>query len=157
MTFEARSTLHPVRGKTTDLDGYVEASWTADGSLAAQPPPKMHVDFPVEKLSSGNGMQDREMWKLVDSRRFPRAAADLRDLVPASTPGRYTAGGDVTLVGRARRYDGELTMHRDGDAVTVDGELDIDIRDFGLKPPNLLIMKVDPIVHVRLHLVVRAA
>jgi len=41
---------------------------------------------------------------------------------------------------------------RDGDRVTIDGELDVDIRDFGLKPPNLLIVKVEPVVHVRLHL-----
>jgi hypothetical protein len=44
-----------------------------------------------------------------------------------------------------------------GDRLTIDGELSVDIRDFGLKPPNLLIVKVEPVVRVRLHLVATKA
>jgi hypothetical protein len=157
LTFEARSTLHAVHGKTADLVGYIETGWSPDGALGLQPAPKMHVDFAVEQLRSGNDLQDREMWKLIDSKRFPRIAADLRDVRAAPTAGRYTAAGDITLAGRARRYEGELALVLDGDSVTVDGELNVDIREFGIKPPNLLIMKVEPIVNVRLHLVARAA
>jgi hypothetical protein len=115
----------------------------------------MHVEFPVEQLRSGNGVQDREMWKVVDSKRFPRVSADLRELHGRSEPGRYAASGDVTLAGRSRRYEGELSFAHEGDVVTVEGALSIDIRDFGLKPPNLLIVKVDPVVKVHLHLVAR--
>jgi polyisoprenoid-binding protein YceI len=157
MTFEARSNLHAVHGKTTDLDGYIEAGWNADGTLVAETAPKMHVEFPVERLRSGNGMQDREMWKLIDSKRFPRVTADLRKLQPASSLGRYTADGDITLAGRPRKYQGDLTFARSDSSITIDGELDVDIRDFGLRPPQLLIMKVDPKVTVRLHLVARSA
>jgi YceI-like domain len=157
MTFEARSTLHSVHGKTTDLGGYVEAAWSADGTVATDPKPKMHVDFPVEKLRSGSSLQDREMWRIIDSARFPLVAADLRELRPAAVRGRYKASGDITLAGRSRLHDGEFAFHRDGDAVTIDGELKVDIRDFGLKPPSLLIVRVDPIVKVRLHLVARKA
>lgn len=157
LTFDARATLHAVHGKATDLDGYVEALWNDDGTLAEQPAPKMHVDFPVERLHSGNAMQDREMWKLIDSKRFPRIAAVLRELHAASGAGRYAASGDVTLAGRVRRYAAELLCVRDGDSVTIDGELSVDVRDFGLKPPTLFIMKADPVVRVRLHLVARTA
>lgn len=156
LTFEARSTLHPVHGKATNLEGFVEAVWQPDGSLAAEPPARMHVEFPVEQLRSGNAMQDREMWKIVDSKRFPRVAADLRELRAGAGPGRYAASGDITLAGRSRRYEGELAFADDAQEVTVEGELSVDIRDFGLKPPNLLIVKVDPIVKVHLHLVARS-
>jgi polyisoprenoid-binding protein YceI len=155
--FEARSTLHPVRGKATDLSGYIELSWNDDGTIAVQPPPKMHVELPVEQLRSGNGMLDREMWKLVDSKRFPRVAADLRTLEPAASPKRYAAGGDITLAGRSRRYDGEFTVTHDDGHITIEGELDLDIRDFGLKPPSLVIIKVDPAVKVRVRLVAARA
>jgi hypothetical protein len=37
--------------------------------------------------------------------------------------------------------------------VTLDGELMIDVRDFGLKPIKLLVLSVAPLVRVRLHLV----
>lgn len=157
LTFEARSTLHPVHGKAANLDGYIEAACDTDGTLVTEPAPRMHVEFPVEQLRSGNGMQDREMWKLIDSKRFPRIAADLRELRAVSLPGRYAASGEVTLAGRSRKYDGEFAFSRTGDRVTIEGELNVDIRDFGLKPPSLLIIKVDPIVKVRLHLVATKA
>ena len=112
-------------------------SRTADGTVCSEPAPRMHVEFPVEQLRSGNGLQDREMWKMIDSKRFPTRRADLRELRPATDPGRYAATGDVTLAGRSRRYDGDAGARRDsGDRITIDGELEIDIRDFGLKPPS---------------------
>jgi len=156
LAFEARSTLHPVHGKATQLDGFVELERGSDCSLAWETAPRMRVDFPVEQLRTGNAMQDREMWKVIDSKRFPRVTADLRELRALPTPGHYAASGDITLAGRTRRYAGELTCSATADSVTLEGELSVDIRDFGLKPPNLLIVKVDPVVRVRLHLVARS-
>lgn len=157
LSFEARSTLHGVHGKAAGLDGFVEASWDEANVFALEPPPKMHVEFPVDQMRSGNAVQDREMWKIIDSKRFPRISADLRDVRPAAASGRYVAAGDVTLSGRSRRYEGEFALSHGGDRLTIDGELSVDIRDFGLKPPNLLIVKVEPVVRVRLHLVATKA
>jgi polyisoprenoid-binding protein YceI len=157
LTFEARSTLHGVHGKATGLEGFIDATWEPDGSVAAEPQPRMHVELPVEQLRSGNAIQDRETWKMIDSRRFPRISADLRELRPAAVAGSYAATGEVTLSGRSRRYEGELTLTRDGERIVVVGELSVDVRDFGLKPPNLLIVKVEPVVRVRLHLVATKA
>jgi hypothetical protein len=89
---------------------------------------------------------------MIDSKRFPRVAADLRELRPTTDPDRYAASGDVTLAGRSRRYNGAVTLWRSGDRITIEGELEIDIRDFGLKPPALLLVKVNPAVKLRLHL-----
>jgi hypothetical protein len=157
LLFEARSTLHPVQGHAGELTGYVEINADAGDSLSEGAPPKMHVEFPVEQLRSGNALQDREMWKLVNSKSFPRIAADLRDFAPAATAGRYQASGDITFVGRSRRYTGEVSVDRAPERITIDGELDVDIRDYNLKPPNLVIVKVEPVVHVRLHLVAKRA
>ena len=156
LVVDARSTLHNVKATTSDLSGYVVAAWNADGSLAPAPPAVMHVEFPVDSVRSGNGIQDREMRKLVDSARFPKVAGDLRSVEHIS-PGRYKASGEITLAGRARTYGGEFSIVKDGDSLTVEGELGVDIRDFGLKPPNLLILKVDPVVRIRVRLVARKA
>ena len=56
-----------------------------------------------------------------------------------------------------RRYAGRLAVKRDGDHLVVEGDLVVDIRDFGLKPPQLLFIKVDPTVTVRLNLVTAPA
>jgi hypothetical protein len=46
-------------------------------------------------------------------------------------------------------------MSNDEEIVTVEGEFGVDIRDFGLKPPSLLILKVEPVLRVILRLVAR--
>jgi YceI-like domain len=141
-----------VYASASKVSGFIDAEFSGD-SLTTEPAPKMHVEVPVEQLRSGNNLQDREMWKLIDSRRFPLVAADLRSLARDAADGRYRAGGDVTLAGRQRRYDGNLTVVRDGDRLRVEGELRLDIRDFGLQPPRFLMLRVEPEVNVRLRLV----
>ena len=157
LVFEARSTLHAVHGKADGLTGYIERGAGVTDSIAGPPPPKMHVEFAVERLRSGNDLQDREMWKVVDSKRFPLVTADLRELEPGPSEGRYIASGDVALAGRSRRYSGDLSFEDGGDRVIVQGALNLDIRDFGLKPPEMLFLKVDPVVALRLRLVAARA
>lgn len=151
LDFEAKSSLHPVHGKASNVAGFVEAACEG-GSLALDPVPKMHVEFPIERLASGNAMQDAEMWKLLDSKRNPLIRADLRDL-RAAGGNSYAAGGEITMCGRSRPYDGVLTVVCRPDQLTVDGALKLDIRDFGIKPPRFLMFTVQPVVDVRLHLV----
>ncbi len=152
LTFFATSTMQSAYGKTADLSGYIEAAWNLDGTLAATPAPKMHVEFKVESLRTGNELQDREMWKLIDSKRFPKISGDLANFSAGSIPGRYTGSGQITLAGLARAYEGEFRLERDRKDVRLNGELNIDVRDFGLKPINLLVLSVAPLVRVRLHL-----
>ena len=158
LTFFAMSSLQSAYGKTTELSGSIDAAWHADGTVAAEPAPRMHVEFKVESLRTGNDLQDREMWKLIDSKRFPKILGDLSEFSAGARRGRYAAAGQITLAGLARRYEGEFALERDGKRVALDGELKIDVRDFGLKPMNLLVLSVAPLVRVRLHLVtVRSA
>jgi polyisoprenoid-binding protein YceI len=153
LTFFAMSTMQYVYGKTTELSGFIDVGWNGDGTLAVQPPPKMHVEFRVESLRTGNELQDREMWKLIDSKRFPKIAADLREASAGAALGRYTGTGQITLAGLARAYEGEFRLEREAKKVTLHGDLNVDVRDFGLKPLNLLVLSVAPLVRVRLQLV----
>jgi hypothetical protein len=153
LTFSAISSNQPAYGKSTDLAGFIEAAWNGDGTLAAEPQPRMHVEFKVESLRTGNELQDREMWKLLGGKRFPKIAGDLRALRAGAVRGRYTAAGQVTLAGLARGYESEFRLERDARRAVLDGEVLIDVRDFGLKPINLLVLSVAPLVRVRLHLV----
>jgi hypothetical protein len=157
LTFFATSTVLAAFGKTTQLSGFIDAAWENDGTIAAEPAPRMHIEFQVESLKTGYDLQDQEMWKLIDSKRFPKISGDLRELNGATGAGRYTAAGQVTLAGLARRYEGEFTLDRDADRVTIKGEIKIDVRDFGLKPMKLLVLSVAPLVRVRLHLVAARA
>jgi len=157
LTVDARSTLHAIKATVSGVTGYVVAAWNPDGTLASAPEPSMHVEFRLDQVRSGNSVQDREMQKMVDAKRFPKVAADLRTIRPLAAANRYEASGEVTLVGRARAYSGEFTIRGQGDVVTVEGELALDIRDFGLKPPSILILKVDPVLKARLRVLARKA
>ncbi len=156
LTFTATSTNFPVYGKVAEMSGYVEGVWH-HRRLALDPSPRMHVELQVESLRTGNDLQDREMWKLIDSKRFPKISADLGELNAGSVPERYAAAGEITLAGLARRYEGSLILRRDADLVSIDGDINIDVRHFGLKPMKLLVLSVEPLVRVRLRLLARKA
>ncbi len=79
-----------------------------DGRLAPAPAPRMHLELKVESLRTGNELQDREMWRLIDSKRFPKISADLWEVGAGTAAGRYPAAGQITLAGLGRRYEGEL-------------------------------------------------
>jgi hypothetical protein len=155
LTFFATSQLFPVYGKAMEMSGYVEAAWHPNGTLALHPAPKMHLELKVESLRTGKELQDREMWKLIDSKRFPKIVADLGEVSAGTVNGRYTAGGQITLAGLARHYEGELLPNRDGDDVRIGGDISVDVRDFGLKSMKLMVLSVEPLVRVRLRLVAR--
>jgi hypothetical protein len=157
LTFLATSTLFPVYGRVAEMNGYVEAAWNSNGALVINPLPKMHLELKVESLRTGNELQDREMWKLIDSKRFPKIVGNLRELGAAAAPGRYSAAGQITLAGLGRRYEGELQLSRSGDDMRVAGDISVDVRDFGLKSMNLLVLSVEPLVRVRLRLLARRA
>jgi hypothetical protein len=155
LTFFATSSLFPVYGRATEMRGYVDGLWTENGTLAVDPLPRMHLELKVEGLRTGNELQDREMWKLIDSKRFPKIVGELRELRAGSLAGRYAAAGQITLAGLARRYEGELLPSRAGDVVRIAGDINVDVRDFGLKSMNLLVLSVEPLVRVRLRMVAR--
>ena len=155
LTFFATSTLFPVYGRASEMSGYVEGVWSQQGTLAVRPMPKMHLDLKVESLRTGNELQDREMWKLIDSRRFPKIVAQLRELSAGPAAGRYDAAGQITLAGLARRYEGDLQLSRAGETLRISGDINVDVRDFGLKSMKLLVLSVEPLVRVRLRLVAR--
>jgi polyisoprenoid-binding protein YceI len=68
--------------------------------------------------------------------------------------GRYEAAGQLTLHGERQPVRGtaELRVGEDGELL-VDGEVQLDIRDFGLRPPSMFGLKVRPEVEVTLRIV----
>jgi YceI-like domain len=150
--FAATSTTKPVYGRATGLNGYVQIAW--DGTtIATDPNPKIHVEFFVEDLHSGSDLKDHEMWKMIDSKRFPKIAAELLELRPTATDGRYTASGQITFAGLARKHESDFTVVHELGRVTLDGYVKIDVREFGLKEKKMLMFSVEPVVKARLHLV----
>ncbi len=157
VSVEARSTLHPIHSETDGLEGWFEADVLGGGRINPTVDPRGHLELPVERLSSGNPLYDREMRRRVDARRHPTIAGDLTAMASTNDEGRYQVSGEVTFKGTTNTYTDEMlvTFPEDG-VVRLEGSHQFDIRDFGMQPPKILTLRVDPDVTVTVAIVARS-
>jgi polyisoprenoid-binding protein YceI len=147
---EATSSVHPIHGEAAGLEGSINADFDGDG-LDLTSPPEMSVELPVEALKSGNKLEDGEMMRRIDARRYPRIKGVVRDIKRKGDDGRYFMTGDLTFHGVTQTLDGEVTIRRQDDTtLVIEGEREFDIRDFNVTPPKILMLKVHPDVKVRI-------
>jgi hypothetical protein len=151
---EARSSLHPIHSKTDGLEGFVELQIGPEGTVDLTVRPVGHLSFPVGRLSSGNRMEDREMQKRIDAQRYPTIEGVLDQMDKSGGDGSYRVSGDITFRGVAHRYQDDMTVDAvDGQTIQLAGKSRFDIRDFGMQPPRVLMLRVEPEVDVRVEIV----
>ena len=150
---EAKSSLHPIHGEAKGLSGSIEAE-VVDGRLNLDGTPQIQLELPVAALKSGKAMEDAEMMRRVDARRYPTIRGVVRE-VRESSPGRYRMSGDLTFHGVTKTVEGDVSLCQpDGDhTIIFEGEQTFDIREFGVQPPKILMLKVHPDVKVRVRVV----
>ena len=149
---DMRTNLHGAHVETNGLEGFLDAELT-DGRIDLATPSAARLELAVDRLRSDNPLFERELRRRVDARRHPRIVGELRGLRELGPSGAYLAEGDLTFHGVTRRVTGELRLLVEGDgAIQLQGEQVFDIRDFGIDPPKLLLLKADPEVKVRVRL-----
>jgi polyisoprenoid-binding protein YceI len=89
----------------------------------------------------------------VDARRFPTIVGQVRSATAVDGDGRFRVEGDVTFHGVTQPVTGEVRVSVDGDAVVIEGEHVFDVRDYGITPPRILMLRVEPDVKVSIRLV----
>jgi hypothetical protein len=157
LTATARSTLHPIRAEARELSGWVEAT-LLDGALHPDAPVTARFELPLSALRVDNPLLGREMERRLEVKRHPLVVAEV-DRVSgggdrAGDTGSYRAAGQLTLHGVRHPVGGTATL-RVGDTgeLHVTGQVRLDIRDFGLRPPSMLGLRVRPEVDVELRIV----
>jgi polyisoprenoid-binding protein YceI len=150
---KARSSVHPIHSSTDGLEGYVELEIDTEGKVDLAQDPKGQVSLPVSRLSSGNRMEDREMQKRIESRRYPTIDGVLGRLERQGEDGSYKVSGDVTFRGVKRPHEDTMTIEAvDDQTLQLAGRSQFDIREFGMEPPRVLLLKVSPEVDVRVEI-----
>lgn len=145
---EARSSVHPIRVDTEGLEGYVELE--LDGErLKGHAPVRGRVEIAVEKLATGNGLYDRELERRLEARRYPRIRGEV--LAAEASGKHYRVRGRLSFHGKTNAVEGDVTIRvaERGRTLEIEGERSFDIRDYGLEPPKLLLLRVYPDVRVR--------
>jgi len=150
---EARSNVHPIHTEAGGLEGWLELD-ASDGKLNLDSAPSGHLEFPVENLKSGKSLEDRELRRRIDARKFPTITGDLKAMKQGDDQAALVVNGDLTFRGVTKSYEDEMTFENLADqAVKLTGESTFDIRDFGMEPPRMLMLKVQPDVTVRVEIV----
>lgn len=152
MSFEARSTLHPIHAETAGLTGWFDGDLDGGASTirAAQ------LEIPLAPLSSGNAVYDAQLRRRLDLRRHPTLRAELSEWAPNGEDGTYRVRGDVTFRGVTRTEEGGMALLIEDDrTVILEGTRVFDIREYGMNPPHLLSLRVYPEVTIRVAIICR--
>jgi polyisoprenoid-binding protein YceI len=148
---DARSSLHPIHSEVRGMTGFVDVEVTDTGTLDLKSTPGGQLELAVDLMSSGNPLYDREMKRRIEARKFPTITGKLR-AIDGNGSSPYRVSGDVTFMGVTKHYEEAMTIAAKEDMLVLEGEHTFDIRDFGMDPPKILMLKVHPEVDVRVEI-----
>lgn len=152
----ARSSTGPINWQATEPQGEITCE-VVDGAIDLSRPHAARVQIPVDRLTSGNAVYDAELRRRIDARLYPVAVVALHQASSVGTDGRYEVTGTVDLHGVTRTVEGVVSAELAGERLVVTGEKVLDIRDFDIPAPHMLLLKIYPTVRVHLVLEARPA
>jgi DNA-binding PadR family transcriptional regulator len=148
---EVRSTVGPLSFGAVGVTGTVVVD-VDRGSIRAGSQPTARLEVAVAGLRSGNRVYDAELLRRIDARRFPVVTLDLSDCLEVDPAGHYRLTGELDFHGVTRRVEGTVDVATASDRrLVVTGEQVLDIRDFAVPSPTVLMLRIYPDVRVHLH------
>jgi len=148
-----RVNLHPSHITANALTGHIDCELDGEGRPRLDAPYSATISLPLDAITSGNGLQDREMRRRFDAKRYPSITARVTKGEALSKAGRYRAVARLSMHGQTRDIAGEVKLRVKGTTMTVDGRQVINVKDFGIDPPRLIILRMEPEVDVSVHIV----
>jgi polyisoprenoid-binding protein YceI len=151
---DARSNVHPIHSDTDGVEGYVELDLGSKGEVNLSDAPTGRISLAVDRLSSGNRLEDREMQKRIEARRYPTIEGVLGQISPNGSDTSYRVSGEITFRGVSHQHEDLMTITSvDEKTIRLQGSSRFDIREFGMDPPRVLMLKVEPEVDVRVEII----
>lgn len=146
----ARSSVHPF-GYTATVRGAIDVDTSGDRfDLSSGVRGALEVE--LEALRGDDPHTDAEMHRRLDTHRFPVARAAVRE-VGANGGDSYRLIGDVTLRGVTRPLQGDAIVRLEDGRLHATGTATLDLREFGVKVPTMILLRVHPHVEVSIDLV----
>ena len=115
------------------------------------------VSFSFADLHTGIALRDRHMKEWEDAAHYPTGSFHVDSIEPAAG-NRVTVHGGLVLHGIEHAVSFPVSLLVAGPVYSIDGEVEIDCRDFGLAPIRRFgVITVEPRLVVRFHLQGRLA
>lgn len=158
---EARSSVGRISFGTTSVAGQFRGVLVGD-EIDVMEPVEASLVVPVASLTSGNQLYDAEIRSRLNARRYPTITAELRTAEVLGT-GRYAVTGNLMIRGTTRRHTGTIEISvtnktplpeeqsgvsPGGVMAVASGSLIVDIRDFDIELPSVLMLHIYPDVTV---------
>lgn len=145
----ARSSMGPIAFQATGLEGEIDLE-VVDGGVDVHGPVSGRLLVPVSRLSSGKELFDAELARRIDARVHP--TAELRLLSVEHVAGtEYLLNGSMHFHGVDHSIAGTVALEQlTPDRMVAVAHKVLDIRDFKIPPPTLLMLKIYPEVSVTL-------
>lgn len=151
----ADSDVHPIEGESNEVSGEVTVEVGEDGKILLDPPPTGYVEMHTDALKSGKRLQDMEMRRRIQAKKYPTLRYELKDVTGG--PETFQLTGTLTFHGVTQEFAEEATVRVEDGRLHVEGEHTFDIREFDVKPPKILKLQVYPQVRVVARLVAQEA
>lgn len=148
---EARSTVGAVRFGSTEISGIIEVVRAGD-VVDTRTGPRACLTIPLASLSSGNALYDAELQQRLAVRRFPVVTLELVEATLLAGCD-YRVTGTMSIHGVTATMSGGVSFSFPAPgSVLVTGEHLVDIRDFNIEIPSVLMLRIYPEVKVSLYL-----
>jgi hypothetical protein len=152
----ARSSVHDTTTVWTVMTGTIEVDPQDPGAGATA---VLTVD--MREFDAGDRLKNWKVRGDLEPDKYPEAVftlRDLREVRAAAGDGRWQAQAPGTIRWRGREAAitavGAATLGPS--AVSAECSFDLDVRTVGVKPPKILMLKVEEIVTVKVRLEARA-
>ena len=153
----AHSSIHTIESVSKGIEGFIDAEVHEDGRFDTSSQTSARIDVPIQSLTTGNLIYDREIYRSVGARMHPVVTGELAFLQETDDSGRYRITGELTFRGLTRTYTDHMTLDCDPSGrIRLEGECRIDLTDFAFQPPRFMMLRVHPEIDVRMVLVAEA-
>lgn len=144
ISFAATSTLHDISGSVAPVAVAIERG--PDGGWSGD------VEVPVASMDTGLERRDASMRAMLDAAQHPRIRGRFRDLKPE----QVHASGVLPFLLQIRTVERPVQAtvsqwEQDDRTARFDAEFEVSLRDFALKAPRVLLVRVGDRVHVTVH------
>ncbi len=143
-TFYSKVPLHNFEGNSENLIGLINLEDST-------------VDFYIdlETLDTGNGKRDKDMKLTLDTKKYPygeffgKLVSDFDS--GSSEVQNAKVQGTFKIRGKEKQIEVNGTLQMTEEGLLVKAEWILNLKDYEIKPPKLLFIKVDPNQKIKIH------